>query len=320
MCFSFFRQQNKNSPSKTTGSEKISILVAGASGKMGSLIVKYALERPELLVNILVRDPTKHQQLTKAVEKAGGKVFKGGVTEPEILAQATKNIHTVISATFAFEESVTVDGQINLLNASIKNGVRRFVPSDFGVNYTNFTREELGRTAIVAPKIKFSDYLEKPSVKSSIKTLHFYQGSIIETFFELMAHGFGYWGEDNFKLNFTSYDNIARAVAAGVARPNLTGTIVFIGESLSYKEVAEVYNKVRGTNIQPKQNGPVEVLKGIYEDNRKRGEFLAEIFGLSLLLSDKRCTFEKNDNSVLPEVKAFSFAEFLKLNPNLKLA
>jgi len=61
-------------------------------------------------------------------------------------------------------------------------------------------------------------------------------------------------------------------------------------------------------------------LKGLYEEKRKSGEFLAEIFGLLLiLLSDKRCTFSKNNNFDVPEVKPTSFAEFLKKNPELKL-
>ena len=118
----------------------------------------------------------------------------------------------------------------------------------------------------------------------------------------------------------TSYDDIARAVAAGVSRPDLSGSITFIGESLSFKEIAEVYNKVRGTNVQPKQNGSIDVLKGLYEEKRKSGEFLAEIFGLLLIISDKRSTFEKNNNSDLPEVTSTSLAEFLKQNPDLKLA
>jgi len=178
-----------------------------------------------------VRDPTKDKELTKAVEKAGGKVFKGDIAQPETLVAATENIHTVISALNSTENKIVVDGQINLLNASMKNGVKRFVPSDFGVDYTKFTREELARTAIISPKLTFQEHLDR----TSITQLHFKQGALIETFFQLQKQGFGYWGEDNFKLDLTSYDDIARAVAAGVSRPNLSGRFVFIGESLSYK-------------------------------------------------------------------------------------
>lgn len=178
-----------------------------------------------------MRDPTKDKELTKAVEKAGGKVFKGDIAQPETLVAATENIHTVISALNSTENKIVVDGQINLLNASMKNGVKRFVPSDFGVDYTKFTREELARTAIISPKLTFQEHLDR----TSITQLHFKQGALIETFFQLQKQGFGYWGEDNFKLDLTSYDDIARAVAAGVSRPNLSGRFVFIGESLSYK-------------------------------------------------------------------------------------
>ncbi len=89
---------------------KLNILIVGASGWLGPYIVKHGLQRPELKINIMVRDPSKNQELTDLVEKAGGKVFKGDVTLPETLIEATKDIHTVISLVKSLGDKVVFEG------------------------------------------------------------------------------------------------------------------------------------------------------------------------------------------------------------------
>jgi len=292
-----------------------SILIVAANGKLGSAITEHCLARTDLLVNILVRDLEKNQSLVDSVRVKGGKAFQGDVTQPETLDEATKGMHTVISCVNTVDEKVGVEGQNNLLQASIKNGVRRFVPSDFGVNYTKFTKEELERSSIVYPKIKFQELLDK----SYIIQLHFYQGMIMEMFFQLQAQGFSYWGDDNFKLELTCYDDIAKAVAVVVSEPYLSGHITYVGQRLTHHEIGEIYSRVRGEKKEPHKNGEIEDLKIAYEEKRKEGVFDAEILGLYLLTTDERSLFGKDNNEALPTVPATTVEEFLKKHPDVKL-
>ena len=295
--------------------QKLSVLIVSATGQLGALITKHALANPKLQVNILVRDPTKNKQLVEQVEKVGGKVFKGDLTDAQSLKGITKGIHTVISAVNSYDDKIAVDGQVNLLNEALASRVQRFVPSDYGVNYTKFTREELFRTAVVSPKFKFQDHLDK----TSIKQLHFYQGNLTETFFWVQSMGFGYWGDSSIKHDITTYEDIAKVVAEAVSNPDLTGDIIYSGEKLSIHEIANIYNKVRGTNIQPKNKGSVEELKKLYDEARQKGDANADFLGLFLLQADKRSTFDRTNNAEFPQIKPTSVEEFLKQRPEIVL-
>jgi len=295
--------------------QKLNVLIVSATGQLGALITKHALANPKLQVSILVRDPTKNKELVEQVEKAGGKVFKADLTDPQSLKGVAKGIHTIISAVNSYDDKIVVDGQINLLKEALASGVTRYVPSDFGTNHSLFTREEISRTAVIHPKYKFQDYLDT----TPIKQLHFFNGNLTETFFWVQSMGFGYWGDSSIKHDITTYDDIAKVVAEAVANPDLTGKIVYTGEKLSIHDVANIYNKVRGTNIQPKNKGSIEDLKRLYDEARQKEDHNAEFLGLFLLQADKRSTFDKNDNADFPQIKITSVEEFLKQHPEILL-
>lgn len=78
--------------------KKISILIIGATGNLGSLITKHALLREELTVNVTIRDPTKNSELVQKVKDQGGNVYTLDLTNPEEIKGITQNIHTVVCA------------------------------------------------------------------------------------------------------------------------------------------------------------------------------------------------------------------------------
>jgi len=297
---------------------KISILVAGATEQLGSAFTRYALQNPNLLVNILIRDPKKNPELVSQVEAAGGKVFQGDVTDTNSLNTATKGIHTVVSLINSSDPTIAADGQIALIKASIANGVQRFVPSaDFGVNYTNFSREELLASPITAPKVLVEDFLKTVS----IPVLSLYAGGITETFFYIHSQGLSYWGDENVKHDLTSYDNTARFAVAAVANKDLTGRQVYVGGSYTIQEVANIYNKVRGTNVQPKRNGSIDDLRNLVAEKKKSGDAASGGFlALLVILNQQGSHFDKTDNARFTEVPTESLEEFLNAHPEIKIA
>jgi len=58
----------------------------------------------------------------------------------------------------------------------------------------------------------------------------------------------------------TSYEDTGRFVAAAVARKDLSGKLVYVANEASVTELAEIYNKVRGTNFKANNAGPIEDL------------------------------------------------------------
>jgi len=215
----------------------------------------------------------------------------------------------------SFDEKTIIDGQTALVKDSLRNGVKRFVPSDFGVNYTKFSKDELNITPITGLKIKFQEYLETVP----IKTLHFWPGFFLETFFSFQSQEFGYWGDVNHKYDFTSFEDMAKVVAASVAREDLTGDVVFVGNELTIKEVADFYNRVRGAHVEPKRLGSLSDLRKLYEQKKNEGDALhAALLGLSLIIYDERAKFHTNDNNKFAVHETF-LKDFLKQNPSVKL-
>lgn len=297
--------------------DRISILIVGATGRLGSLITKHCLAQSKLLVNILVRDPQKNKELAESVEKAGGKVWKGDVSQPETLDEPMKGVHTVVSATSPFDPKTALDGQLVLIDAAIRNGVKRFSPSDYGENMEKFSREEMREFGITEYKAAVLDYLKtKP-----IKTIHFWPGVFMDSLFDFGAKDFAYWGNPDHLYDLTSFEDTAKYVAVALADENRTGHYNFSVERLTAKQVADIYNQVRGANIVPRCQGTMEELRNAFEAAKKADpySFMVILLGISLVIYDDRSSFDKTHNSEFPGVKTTSITEFLEQNPNAKL-
>lgn len=299
-----------------TQTQKISILIIGATGTLGSVINKHCLTKPNLLVNIFVRDPQKNPELTTQVEKAGGKVFKGDVTQPDTFKGITKGMHTLIFTLPAMVENVVVDGQIAFIRDAVENGVERIVPSQFSQNFANFSTEELSKVSAIGYKIKVRTYLKTLPVKALLINT----GIILDSFFErFQAKGFLYWSDINHQYQLTSLEDTGSVVAAAVARKDQEGDIVYVSNELTIVEMAQAYNKLRGTNFEPKSNGSIEDLKKRAEDFEKQGNPAAFLMNFLVLLYDDRTRFEKTDNKEFSEVQKTSLEEFLRGRPDLKI-
>jgi len=303
---------------------KLNILIVGATGLLGGLITKHCLKKNNLLVNILVRDPTKNKELVAQVENAGGRVIQGDLAKPSTLKDCTKGMHTVISAISALgketagNKEIMVDGQTALVEDCIRNQVQRFLPSNYGLNYDKYSSEEISEiSTFFGVKIKFFEWLET----QPIKTLHIKVGLFLEYYFETHEqNGFGYWGDMDQMFSLTTYEDAARITAEAVSRENQNGKLTFIGENITFRELTDTYNRVRQTEKEPKQFGTYEDLKNLREEKKREGAFReADMIGIDVVVYDQRSKFEANDNKEYAGVKPTSFRDFLVQNPHIKL-
>lgn len=297
-------------------SKKLNVLIVGATGKLGALITKHVLLQPNLIANILIRNPKKNPELMKSVQEAGGKVLQGDLGEVETLKDVTKGMHTVISTIYPPDEKTFIIGQFALIDDCLRNGVERFVPSDFGGDIKRFTPEELAESLSVGLLARVHDYLKgKP-----IKTLHFWQGIFAESFFEFPEASS--WGNPEHKYDLTTYEDTAKVVAAAVAQENRIGDVVIVGESLTLKEIIDVYNKVRGTSLVAKKKRTFEELKVEWNEAIKTNgpkSYEAMFFDLLNFILDDRHRLLKTNNSEFSDIRLTTVEEFLVQNPYIQL-
>jgi len=294
--------------------DKINILIVGATGNLGSLITKHSLAHPNLITNILVRDPQKNKELASQVEKAGGRVIQGDLTKPETLKGITKGMHTVIM-TVSMEPEVLYDGQKAVIDDCVANGVKRVVPTEYSENFVDFAKEELQCLPPILDKKKIEVYLKT----LPLKVLQINTGLFLEALYMfLLQNGFTYWGDASHKFQTTSYENCARFIVAAVARKDLEGRLAYIANEITVPEAAEIYNKVRGTNKEAKLAGSLQDLKNLAEMARQKGDPHAYYHDFFALVLDGRSRFPTMVNNDFPEVKATTAEEFLKEKPEIQ--
>jgi len=154
--------------------------------------------------------------------------------------------------------------------------------------------------------------------------------------------GLPYWEDPDKEIDFSTYPDVAKYVAAAVADPQRAGDLYLCtaGE-LSTNEVAKVYSKVVGQEVSPLRLGSFEDLNKIqsewkkkYEEKREKGEIgtirsvndmaQPEIFwgvalGYHRLVFGGVGKFSMNDVGEFKGVKSLSFEEFLRLNEGQRL-
>ncbi len=297
---------------------RTSILVVGATGHLGSLITKHCLAQPKLLVNILVRDPQKNKELTEAVEKAGGKVWKGDVNHPETLDEPMKGVHTVVSTTSQMDAKAAYDGQVTVIDAAVRNGVKRFVPSYFAENMDNFTAEEMKQLGAIESPSLVLEYLKT----QPLQIIYFWPGLFLDSFFDTInVNDFGYWGNPDHIYDLTTYEDTAKYVAVALSDENRTGRYHFSVNRVTIAQVAEIYNRVRGTKVVPKCWGTLEDLRNAYFEAKAKDPNAIPTILLSiyLVIFDDRSTFDNVHNREFPDVKTTSIEEYLEQNPQIQL-
>lgn len=113
------------------------VLLAGATGMLGRSIATHLVARDDTVVRLLVRDPSavdgdKATALDDLIGRSA-EVVAGDVTDPDSLDAATRGVDVVISALQGHAD-IIVDGQIALAESAVRNGVRRFFPSDYAID------------------------------------------------------------------------------------------------------------------------------------------------------------------------------------------
>ena len=176
---------------------KLTVLVAGATGMLGSKIVSALLDKGNVNVRAMVRALNdNNEENRKKIDTMKGKgttIVEGDVIQPETLPSACAEVDVIVSA--IGNNEVTVPGQKNLIDAAKQQDVKRFIPSDYSVDYRKL------------------DYGDNDNLDKRKEVLECLQGSGLEytlvlngAFMEFITHMplfdlehqiFQYWSETN---------------------------------------------------------------------------------------------------------------------------
>lgn len=248
------------------------VVVAGAQGNLGKLVCDALLSRARaegepLRVRGLVRKSGAHA----AAATSGAPAEQQLTIEPvdydseDDLNRVCSGAYCVVSALQGHED-VIIGVQARLLAAAIKGGARRFIPSDYSLDFTELP---VGANRNFDTRRTFherADGLIQQS-KSSIELTTVFQGA----FTELLGGGWvlldykkrrvTYFGSPDTVMEFTTAPNTAEFTAAVAMDPNPTPKKLLIaGTRLTPKEAQQVAKRVTGVDFALKRMMSVGML------------------------------------------------------------
>ncbi len=235
------------------------ILVAGASGRLGTVLVERLVARGAP-VRVLTRDPVRAAHLAGPLVD----IFEGDVRDPARLRAAVDGAAIVVSAVHGFAgpgnvspESVDRDGNVNLIDAACGAGADVVLVSVAG------SREdhpmELLRMKCAAERHLRASTAAWTIVRST---------AFLELWLELLEQTAGragrplVFGRGENPINFVSVADVAALVDRVIADPSTRGTTLEVGgpQDLTFNDLAAAAQATAG-RATPARHVPRTMLR-----------------------------------------------------------
>lgn len=221
------------------------VLLAGASGYLGSHILEELLKR-NIPTIALVRKGKKIQAENNPVCE----VVEAEVTQPKTLTRIFKGVDVVISAVGITRQKdgltyrdVDYQANVNLLESAIAQGVKRFV------YVASLDGEKMQHLKICAAKEQFVRHLKQSSVDYCIVRPNGFYSDLGE--FMLMANkGRVYlFGKGLFKLNPIDGADLATEIV-NILNTSKTELVIGGPEVFSHHELVQLISRISGKKVK----------------------------------------------------------------------
>jgi nucleoside-diphosphate-sugar epimerase len=289
------------------------IIVAGASGNLGKRICKSLIEKGAV-VKALVRKNSDSKKIEE-LESLGLQVFPVDYSDKETLIDICKDAHCVVSV-FSGLREVIINTQIQLLDAAVAAGVKRFIPSDYSLDFTNFNH---GENRNLDLRREFHTYLDAQNIEST----SIFNGAFMDMLteeFPMIAFDkkrITYWGEARHEMGFTTMDDTANFTAF-VALDDYTPRYMRIaGHNISPKELKKVMQNITGTPYELMRMGAPNRLARLIKIVKflapQKNKLYPAWQGMQYMhnMIDQRARLKALDNSRYPEIKWTTVDEML---------
>jgi nucleoside-diphosphate-sugar epimerase len=218
------------------------IIVAGATGALGSRIVGHLL-KSGATVKALLRRGSNPAALAPLQAK-GALVTEVDFHNPEELIRACAGGTSLVSALSGVED-VIVGVQMQLLQAALAAGIPRFIPSDYCIDYTKLP---YGSNRNLDLRRRFNERLDEAPIAAT---------SILNGMFTELLTGqapvilFGlkrvvYWGDAGQLMDFTTIENTAEFTALAALDDTTPRYLRIAGEVTNIKGLRDAATEVTG--------------------------------------------------------------------------
>ncbi|KAF9572471.1 hypothetical protein EC968_009857 [Mortierella alpina] len=268
-------------------SPSLNIAVAGATGTLG-VPVTNALLAAGYKVKVLTRGTASSDVLTAFKSKGAHIVYD---------AYTGKNLHNALQGVdilLSLVSSKSADfyeGQVSLIDAAKAAGVKRFVPSDFGLDDVKYARQN-DLHVFLADKAKLRDYIEK----SGLEYTFIFNGVFAEylpTFgFNLKNKTATIHAPSTTLLSVTSLADVGRFTALALSSPHSrNATLRVVGHTATFQEYLQLFEKASGSKWELVEDLDVRARIA------KSADPASQAFSDMMAYAHSRSGIEANDNA-----------------------
>jgi uncharacterized protein YbjT (DUF2867 family) len=290
-------------------SQEQRVLLVGATGMLGGSVANAILERSNLALRVLIR-PGK-REVGEAFRARGAEVAEGDALNPGTLPSAVAGVDVVVCA-LPNDPNGFVAGHQNIIEAAELAGVRRFIPSDFSVDYFKIDAGENFNLAMRKQVVPLF-------VGRGVRPIHVLIGAFIDTMLDPRAPFIDwkngvlpYFGDGVQPCDFTSVADAARYVAAACADREAPEVLRVAGDVRTMPQFAESISRAFGRRIEPKAQGSVDDLARLIAAKQATASNPWEWISLQYLhnMVSGRAKLDPLDNSRYPQVFPESVEQF----------
>lgn len=248
---------------------KITVLLVGATGHLGGIVARALLSKPDVHLRCLVRPGGSAR--ADALTAAGASIVEADLGDPEALDRACAGAFAVVS-TLQGGPPVIVDGQLQLLAAARRAGVRRFLPSDYSFDFfglaegENINSDWRRRFAVLAEE-----------ARGEVEVVHVLNGCFLDRgvlfgflgAFDLAAGEAYLWGEGDAQMDFTTYADTARYIAEAATMSEAPpARFCVAGDTLDFHGLVRAYEAGSGRVLTVVRRGSLADLDAEIEKRR----------------------------------------------------
>lgn len=283
------------------------ILIAGATGMLGSRIAHHVVMQPGVRVRLLVRNGSARKDALDALVSQGAELIVGDLADAVSLDRATQGVDVIISAVQGGAD-VIVDGQVALAKAGRTNGARRILPSDYAMDLFKATPGEHRMFDLRAEA-------DARIAETGLQQVNILQGGFMDMFLpgrgaiDLDKGTVGFFGDGDQLVDVTSVEDTARMIArVALDRSVAAGKFAFAGDRISFRQAGEVMATATGRTIDPVSYGTEADLRAmIAKADPQKQVMLAYL----LYMTNGQTALSDLQNDRYPDIRLGSLADFM---------
>ena len=236
------------------------ILIVGASGRLGSVVVRHLLAQGKSL-RVMTRNPLGLAHL----KQQGVEIVSGDLRDRASLASACQGVEQVLAAAHALDgkgdnNPQTVDdmGNRHLIDAAKAAGVKHFIFVSVQGASPDSPLE------FFRIKYRTEEYLRASGLSFTILR----PGAFMDLWAQLIGQPIieqgktTIFGRGNNPINFVAVDDVARFVCTVLEDPRAHNRVIEVGgpENLTMNQVAEIFERTSGRQAK-KRHIPLAIMR-----------------------------------------------------------